>query len=87
MIEADSASVTPRLIQLASRRSGAALEHIGRNTPLQELGIDSLGMAELIFDIDDTFHIEITDAHIAELRTVGDLIDCVERQVAQRAGS
>lgn len=84
MSETTSPSVTERLLQMASRRSGLEADHIDRNAALKDLGIDSLGLAEMMFDIDDEFGIEITDEHMASLNTVGDLIDLIEREVAAR---
>lgn len=77
-------SVPERLIQMAARRSGLDAQTIDRHAGLDSLGIDSLGMAEMMFDIDDEFGIEITDEHMGELRTVDDLIVLIERLAAER---
>lgn len=78
-------SVTARLMALAARRSGLDVNTIDRQAPLAELGIDSLGMAELMFDIDDEFDVEITDEQIAGLTHVDSLIALIEAQLAARA--
>jgi acyl carrier protein len=46
---------------------------------LQELGIDSLELIELIFQIEDTIGIKIPDEAVKELKTVGDVIVLVDR--------
>ena len=71
-------SVTARLTAMAARRSALDVSAIELNTPLADLGIDSLGLAELMFDIDDEFNIEISDEQMVKLNTVGDLIEQIE---------
>lgn len=74
-----------RLLAMAARRSGVESLDVDLNTPLNELGIDSLGMAELMFDLDDEFGINITDDQILTLKRVSDLVTLIETQVAAKA--
>ena len=58
-------------------------------TPLEELGIDSLGLAELLFTIEDEFGIAMTainatGAGAPRLETVGDVVCAVEAAIAAR---
>lgn len=55
------------------------------NTPLEELGIDSLGLAELLFSVEDELGISLSGmnapalaAGAPRLQTVGDVVRCVE---------
>ena len=80
-------SVTARLTAMAARRSGLDVSAIELNTPLADLGIDSLGLAELMFDIDDEFNIEISDEQMVKLNTVGDLIEQIEQEISGRSTS
>ena len=80
-------SVTARLTAMAARRSGLDVSAIELNTPLADLGIDSLGLAELMFDIDDEFNIEISDEQMVKLNTVGDLIEQIEQAISGRSTS
>jgi acyl carrier protein len=77
-------SIAERLLFLASRRSGIESLDIASETPLQELGIDSLGFAELMFDIDDEFGIEITDEDMLQIKLVGELVTHIESKVAAK---
>lgn len=77
-------SVTARLTAMAARRSGLDVAAIELDTPLADLGIDSLGLAELMFDIDDEFKIEITDEQMLKLTTVGDLVAQIEQAIGGR---
>jgi acyl carrier protein len=51
-------------------------------TKLSELGIDSLARIECVFTIEDTLHVEIRESDLWKLRTVQDIIDCVELALA-----
>jgi acyl carrier protein len=56
------------------------------DAPLEELGIDSLGVAELMFNIEDEFKVTIPGDPIA-LKTVGDVVGYIDGLIAtQRAG-
>lgn len=48
---------------------------------LEDLGIDSLGMAELIFDIEDEFRLKVPDEGVA-LSTFGDVVHYIDGLVA-----
>ena len=58
-------------------------------TPLEELGIDSLGLAELLFTIEDEFGISMTSVNATgpeapRLSTVGDVINAVDAAIVTR---
>jgi acyl carrier protein len=77
--------IAERLMAMAARRSGAESLSVDLKTTMNELGIDSLGMAELMFDLDDEFGIEITDEHMLEMKLVSDLVTLIETLVAAKA--
>jgi len=52
------------------------------NAPLNTLGIDSLGQLELMFKIEDTFHVKIPGDPPTGLVTVGDVCSYIETLVA-----
>lgn len=55
---------------------------IGRETRLREdLGGDSLDLVELIYEFEQAFDIVIPDDGAVEIRTLGDAIDHVAREV------
>ncbi len=55
----------------------------------QDIGIDSIDLVELAINLEHRFHIEIADAEMEAMRTVQDVLDCVDQHlsapVAQRA--
>lgn len=52
------------------------------STPLADLGIDSLDALNILFAIEETFHVEISDETARRMRTVGDMIAAIEQQVS-----
>lgn len=59
-------------------------ETITRDTELTELGIHSLELTEIIFDVEDQYGLEIdlnTADAWANLKTVGDIVDAVRRLI------
>ena len=52
-------------------------ESLELNAPLEALGIDSLGMAELLFHLEDEFKISLSQES-ASLQTVGDLVSYID---------
>ncbi len=45
---------------------------------IEDLGADSLDAVELNMAIEDAFGVEIPDSALAELKTVGDLVNHIE---------
>ena len=46
------------------------------------LGLDSLQLTELLFEIEERLSVKITDDEAMKLRTVGDLITLIESKLA-----
>ncbi len=53
------------------------------DAPLEGLGIDSLGVAELLFTLEDEFGINVP-ADPVLLPTVGDVVDFIDRLIQAR---
>jgi acyl carrier protein len=51
---------------------------------LEDLGIDSLGTAELLFNIEDIFHI-VLPPEAVPLATLGDVVDYIDQLLAAQA--
>ncbi len=50
----------------------------------KDLGISSLEFVELIVTVENTFHIEINDKELEHIKTVGELINCIDRNLATK---
>lgn len=53
-------------------------ESIAEDSKLDELGLDSLGALELVFEIEEEFKIKVPDEKIPEFRTVRAVCDGIE---------
>jgi UDP-2-acetamido-3-amino-2,3-dideoxy-glucuronate N-acetyltransferase len=63
-----------RLIQILAAVSGRPAEHITANTPLAELGLDSLDRVVLATHIEQSYAVTLPDAVLARATRVGDLL-------------
>jgi len=74
--------MTPDTLERVRRLIAAYLKiapaTIGEDSRLDELGLDSLGALELVFEIEEEFKIKVPDDRIPELRTVRAVCDGVE---------
>ena len=67
-----------RLTHLIHDRFGVALDTIDPDAPFASYNLDSLTVAELMFEIDDAFHVAVPDSAattVTTLRGLAVLID------------
>ncbi|MBL8414473.1 MAG: hypothetical protein JNM42_08560 [Propionivibrio sp.] len=55
------------------------------DTPLEALGIDSLGVAELLFTVEDEFKVKVSTEPV-KLASVGDVVGYIDVLVAAQHG-
>ncbi len=48
----------------------------------EDLGADSLDMVDLIMSIEDAFEIKVAESDAASIKTVGDVVNYIEKQKA-----
>jgi len=60
---------------------------ISEKTAISELGIDSLGMLEIVGSMERELKIQLPDEALAGIQTVEDLIDLVEKKQAASGAS
>jgi acyl carrier protein len=76
---------TLRAVQeLIAAEAEVKLEDLDPERPLEELGIDSLTVIEVMFKIEDAFGIKMPEERVP-IRTVRDIADLVDRLVAQQS--
>jgi acyl carrier protein len=63
-----------------------APEALTRTALLEDLGIDSLGTAELLFNIEDTFQVVLPPDAVS-LSTLGDVVDYIDKLVAGQSAA
>ena len=75
---------------VATRIRAALAEHLKRDVgkiQLQsdlrkDLGLDSLAMLEMVFEVEEAFNLEIPDDDLSKITTVGDVAAYVETRLA-----
>lgn len=61
-------------------------EDLTPQASLEDLQIDSLGVMELFFNIEDEFHIKVPNGQVP-LQTVGDVVAYIDRLMAEQNGA
>jgi acyl carrier protein len=61
-------------------------EKLALDAHLEELGIDSLGMMELLFKVEDEFHIQLPSNQV-ELATVEDVVRYIDRLMLEQTAA
>ena len=63
---------------------------VTRETPVADLGIDSFAVVEIIYEVEEKLGVEIpfnaNENPFGDMKTVGDMVDALERLVAKNAG-
>jgi acyl carrier protein len=72
-----------RLVVILTREFKLAPERLGPDARLEDLGIDSLGAVELLWNIEEAFGIKLPSEPV-ELPTLGDVVRFVEVLVSQQ---
>lgn len=57
-------------------------DKIALETNLQDLGIDSLDVFSLLFELENAFKISIPDDDVRSIRTVNDIVEGVKKLMA-----
>lgn len=71
--------ITERLITIVRKEKNLRDDQLDPATPLAQAGIDSLDSLQILFGIEEEFHISIPDDRARSIRTFGDMIDTVEQ--------
>lgn len=68
------------------KKTGFTLESVDQDSYLGgELGIDSMEMLEIWYEIEQHMHIRVNDAEKRDLYTLGDVVALVERKLEAAA--
>ena len=66
------------LLFIALQEGGCEQVAIDLQTPLAELGLDSLKLVEIVYELEREFAIETDEELLAQLESVGDVVVMVE---------
>ena len=71
--------VFEKLREIFANQFGVDPETITESTDIiSDLGADSLDVVEMLMSLEDEYGITIEDEKVAEMKTVGDVVRCVE---------
>lgn len=71
-----------KIIEILSEFTELSTEEMNENTELvNDLGLNSLDVVNVIVAFEDEFNIEIPDRIIKDLRTIGDILKYIEENV------
>ena len=81
-MKADTTCSTPddtdRIYSAVARSFGVPREQLMAKTLLiEDLGVDSIDLLALAFDLEEEFDVVVTDQALCQIRTVGDAVPCV----------
>jgi len=75
-------AVAEKVIATLASVKRVPVEGIKLDTNLQEMGIDSLDVFTLLFELENTFKISIPDDDVRSIRTVNDIVDGIKKILA-----
>jgi len=78
--------VATKIIDILKKHMKEPRDDIGPQTALTDLKIESLDLAMIVFDIEDTFGIEIpynANEEAGDFKTVGSVVDRVKALMSQ----
>jgi len=80
-----SVSVEERVINIVSEHLAVAKEKLARSTSfIEDIGADSLDIVELIMELEEEFDIQIPDDEAQKIKTVGEAVDYIERELNKK---
>lgn len=80
------AEVADKIIDILKKNMQEPPENVSPETPISDLNIESLDLAVIVFDIEDTFGIEIpynANEEVEDFATVGSIVGKVEELIAK----
>ncbi len=78
--------VATQIVEILKKNMKEPSDDISLETPLSELDIESLDLAVIVFDIEDTFGIEIpynANEEVDDFSTVGAVVDKVKAIISE----
>ncbi|MFM2423234.1 MAG: hypothetical protein RL291_1764 [Pseudomonadota bacterium] len=87
-LESTMDEVSSKIIEILKKHMKEPRDDISLSTPLQDLKIESLDLAMIVFDIEDSFGIQIpynANEETSAFKTVGSVVDRVRELKAATA--
>ena len=78
-----TAAAADRIRALIAKDFNIPPERLSDDARLDELGVDSIGMAEVIFNLEDAFGLKLVEPP-AQMETFGEVVRYVEAMLAEQ---
>jgi len=83
---ANREEILEKVIQIVSEQMGVDKAEITADTSfVDDLNADSLDTVELVMELEDEFDMSIPDEEAEKIKTVGDALEYVERQLEAKS--
>jgi nodulation protein F len=82
--------IATKIVEILRKHMKEPIEDINLATPLSDLKIESLDLAMIVFDIEDTFGVEIpynANEEAGDFKTVGSVVERVRGLMAGGSGA
>jgi acyl carrier protein len=79
--------VERQIVDLIARKKKLDPARISSSSTFEELGLDSLDAADLIFTIEDTFKIVVSDEAALSMKSVGQVVAAIRTLTAGSPGA
>jgi acyl carrier protein len=80
-------AIERRVIEIIARKKNLNAGDITPDSTFNQLGIDSLDAADLLFTFEEAFNIVVPDEAAASMRSVREIADGIRQLTAARAGT
>ena len=71
--------------ELAAKQFGGDATAVDVDAPVDQLGIDSLGFLEFLFELEDKLNISIPQESVTGVKTLRELADVVDQLASSKA--
>lgn len=74
-----------KVIQTIEDVTGVEQARLNDETELlMDLNLESLGMFEIVIELEETYDLQISDAEIDRIHTIGDIVDFIETALEKK---
>jgi acyl carrier protein len=80
-------SIESQVIALIAKKKKLDPAAVSIDSTFEQLGVDSLDAADLLFTFEDSFGIVVPDDAAQSMKSVRQVVDGVRRLIADRAGA
>ena len=76
--------IAKRCIEIIAKAKSIPEDTITLESTFDQLNVDSLDKINISFEVEEAFSIEIPDEALGSIRTVGDMVDGVQKLIAAK---